>query len=113
MLQLEFLIKPWEKNQSYLREKSYAVPRTTSPRLRFREISRDATEAFLQGDACTPGDQCGQHPPVRDGKAGPQQERKTLRVSPGKWSEVALEARPPVPTATLGPPDPSKGCIHP
>lgn len=50
MLQLEFLLKPWKKNQRYLREKLCAMPRTTSPLLRFSEISRDTTEAFPQLD---------------------------------------------------------------
>lgn len=50
MLQLEFLLKPWKKNQRYLKEKFCAMPRTTSPLLRFSEISRDTTEAFPQPD---------------------------------------------------------------
>lgn len=89
-----FLIKPWK-------EKSGAMPGSPSPLLKFREICRGATEAFPQGDACAPEISVSSTL-LQGGKAGPQQERKSLRVTPGKRSEVALEVRPRSPLPLSG-----------
>lgn len=65
------------------------MPRTTSPRLRFGRISRDAVEEQLDQRQGAPGDGCEQHAPVRNGKAGPREQRKSLRATSGNQSSEA------------------------